>query len=265
MLIPFVKMHGARNDFVVIDERDFAVDDAGRAARMICDRHAGIGADGILLVGPGEGTMSDASMRVLNADGSEAEMCGNGIRCVARYLSERGEGDSRRIATKAGVIQTHVLSRDPDFRVRVTLGVPVISTRETKFVGPSIVSLGNPHAVFFLDDIDGVDLRAVVAEVASLPQHHAGINVHVAAVETAQRIRARHYERGVGETMACGTGAVAIAVAAINLGVARSPVDVFVPGGRLTVIWDAIGSAMLEGPAARVFSATYEYYDVFAQ
>src|SRR5487761_2384611 len=149
MLIPFVKMHGARNDFVVVDERDFAVDDAARAARAICDRHAGIGADGVLLVGPGEGTISDASMRVLNADGSEAEMCGNGIRCVARYLSERGEGDSRRIATKAGVIQTHVLSRDPDFRVRVTLGVPTISTRETKFVGPSIVSLGNPHAVFF--------------------------------------------------------------------------------------------------------------------
>src|SRR5487761_2505408 len=141
MLIPFVKMHGARNDFVVVDDRYFALDDQARAARMVCDRHAGIGA--------GEGTISDASMRVLNADGSEAEMCGNGIRCVARYLSERGEGDSRRIATKAGVIQTHVLSRDPDFRVRVTLGVPTISTRETKFVGPSIVSLGNPHAVFF--------------------------------------------------------------------------------------------------------------------
>ncbi len=263
MLIPFVKMHGARNDFVVVDERDFAVDDAARAARAICDRHAGIGADGVLLVGPGEGTISDASMRVLNADGSEAEMCGNGIRCVARFLSERGDGDSRRIGTKAGVIETHVLSRDPDFLVRVMLGVPTISTRETKFVGPSIVSLGNPHAVFFHDDIDVVDLRAAAHEVTSLPQHRDGINVHVATVEAAQRIRARHFERGVGETMACGTGAVAIAVAAINLGVARSPVDVIVPGGRLTVIWDGRGPAMLEGPAVRIFAATYEYYDAF--
>lgn len=264
MLIPFVKMHGARNDFVVVDERDFALDDPQRAARAFCDRHAGIGADGVLVVGPGEGTTSDARMRVYNADGSQAEMCGNGIRCVARYLSERGEGDSRRILTQAGVIQTHVLTRDPEFRVRVILGVPRLAPRETKFVGPAIVSLGNPHAVFFVDDIDTVDLRLVAHEVTSLPQHHGGINVHVATVESAQRIRARHFERGVGETLACGTGAVAIAVAAIDLGVARSPVDVLVPGGRLTITWDGHGAATLDGPAARVFAAMFEYHDAYA-
>lgn len=254
MLTPFAKMHGARNDFVVIDARTHTLpEDLAAMARRLCAAHAGIGADGVLLILPAQTGAADVRMRVLNADGGEAEMCGNGVRCVARYIDDAGEAAQLRVETPAGVICTHIVSRGLEYRVRVAMGTPRITPHTLNFPSAHIVSLGNPHVVVFKESIEEVDLVQLVGSFAALPQFAHGVNVHVAVVDSAQRIRARHYERGVGETMACGTGAVAIAAVAIGLGVARSPIEVFVPGGRLEIEIPATGEAVLTGPAMRVF------------
>jgi diaminopimelate epimerase len=246
-------MHGALNDFVVLDNRRERVADIVAFGTFACDRHRGLGADGLLSIETSE--LADAKMRVINADGGEAEMCGNGMRCVARYLCEAGEGDRLRVETLGGIIETSVVSREP-FTVRVNVGTPHIEDRALPFARARSVLMGNPHVVIFTDDLDSVDLESAARDLrTAFPD---GINVHAAVRENEHGFTVRHWERGVGATMACGTGVVSVAVAAIAAGDAVSPVQVRVPGGELVVEWDGRGSAYLTGPAVRVLDGAFD-------
>jgi diaminopimelate epimerase len=244
-------MHGTRNDFAVVDCRAEPIDLPGFALRL-CDRRTGVGADGIIALEPSQA--GDVRMRTINADGSEAEMCGNGIRCAARWLDEAGEGDHVAFETEAGIVRTEIVSRNPEYLVRVAMGVPKVEDIVLKTIsGAAFVEIGNPHVVIFRSDVDGIDLPTVAQTLQREPRFGDGTNVHLAAVRGASALHVRHWERGVGLTPACGTGAVACAAVAIERGLATSPVEIFVPGGRLVVEWDGRGAANLIGPAARVF------------
>jgi diaminopimelate epimerase len=251
-------MHGAHNDFAIVDTRLQPVDDPVAFARWVCDRHIGIGADGLLLIAPSP--LADVRMRVVNPDGSEAEMCGNGIRCVARYLDERSEGDHRRIETLAGIIETRVVSRGAVYEIRVAMGVPHVLRQDGHDTEERdvVVDAGNPHIVLVRHSLDEVDLVREGERLQSDLRFPNGVNVHVCTIEGAQTLRVRHYERGAGLTMACGTGAVACAAATIALGVVKSPVNVHVPGGTLRIDWDGSGQAFMTGPAAHVFDTTID-------
>lgn len=265
-------MHGTLNDFVVFDNRGIDIEHIAAFARFgtfasfgryMCDRHAAIGADGLLVLE--NSAIADVRMRVINADGSEAEMCGNGIRCVVRYLAEEKtemhgyvSAPKRmfRIETVAGIIETSVIAREPAFLVRAMMGVPVIERKALPVPDAMCVSLGNPHVVIFESEaIDAIDLPGIAISFQNSMLFPDGTNVHVAAKIGERMLTVRHWERGVGETMSCGTGAVACAVAAIQRGLVQSPVEVRVPGGTLMVEWGGSGVAYLTGPAVRVFDA----------
>ncbi len=243
------KLHGTFNDFVLVDARTGSLPDPSQFARRVCDRRGGVGADGLLIVHPSQ--IADARMQIINADGSEAEMCGNGMRCVIRYLSENGEGDRFRIETIGGVIGADVIEKGETFQIRLNVGTPVFQERDLPFRDAVFVVMGNPHVAIFAREADEID---VVQAGKRMPD----VNVHVVVPRGARRLDVRHYERGVGETYACGTGAVSCAVAAIRRSIAESPVDVHVPGGVLRVEWDGSGDAYLTGPAVRVFDAQVE-------
>jgi len=255
------KYHGAENTFVILDDRPSHGVDLADLAREMCARGSEFGgADGLLVIERTDG--ADVRMRVFNADGSEPEMCGNGVRCVVRYLVDRGAPDRLTIATLAGPIVAEVVAREP-FAVRLDLGEVRFPDGEAELVFDALgaqwpyvsVSVGNPHAVVFVDDPDAVDL---VALGEAMPRHERfprGTNLHAVRVDV-DRLTVRHYERGVGLTRACGTGAVACAAAAIVRGVARSPVRVEVPGGRLTVAWQRGAHASLTGPAEPMLERT---------
>jgi len=254
-MIPVTKMHGARNDFVVLDQRFAHVDSPHAFARWVCDRRAGVGADGLIAIE--ESAVADVRMRIINADGSEAEMCGNGIRCAARWLDEAGEGERIRFQTTAGIVETSVVAREPEYLVRVAIGIPNVAPEPVAHMEAArFVDVGNPHVVLFRERVDDVNLTLVATRLQTAGGFANGANVHVAAAEGPGALRVRHWERGVGLTMACGTGAVACAVAAIEQKLVSSPVDVFVPGGRLIVEWNGDGQAFLTGPAVRVFDTS---------
>ena len=254
MAVAVTKMHGARNDFVVVDRRKARIDDLSGFARWACDRRAGVGADGLISLHAS--VESDVGMRIHNADGSEAEMCGNGIRCAARWLDEAGEGDRLTFETKAGPIRTVVVERRPEYLVRVAMGTPRIAPQSVSFLDDArFVDMGNPHVVLFRTHVDDVDLTLLATRLQGSTHFPNGTNVHIAARDGEDVLRVRHWERGVGLTMACGTGAVACAVASIEKGLVGSPVEVFVPGGRLLVEWNGDGVAYLTGPAVRVFDS----------
>ena len=251
------KMHGAENTFVVIDERPAAFADYPELAKRVCAPGGGFdGADGLLVVG--DAPNAAAEMRVFNADGSIAEMCGNGVRCVARYLFERGAGATFTIATLAGPIRTQIVATEP-FAARVDIGPATFPNGEgakALTIDGEVwtyydVSLGNPHAVTFVDDVDAIDLEELGPAFGRAFEH--GTNLHVVEYRDASTLKVRHFERGVGITQACGTGAVASAAAAIVARGARSPVTVHVPGGTLTVDWTPGENARLTGPAQTLF------------
>jgi diaminopimelate epimerase len=262
--ITIVKVNGARNDFALLDQRPPSELDYGAIARALCERSGPIGADGLLVVLAGEAGETVAAMRIYNADGTEAEMCGNGIRCVARYLWERGEVDERfAVGIPSGSIGIEI-DPGPPFVARADLGVPRILHRYADGQTVDVagepwrfahVAVPNDHIVAFVPDVAAIDLEAIGALLSSHPRFARGTNVHVAQV-AGGAVRARHYERGVGLTQACGTGAVAVAVAAIDDGRVDSPVDVVVPGGTLRVTWQPGARALLEGPAEIEYERT---------
>jgi diaminopimelate epimerase len=274
----FVKMHGLGNDFVLLDclAGDSSRTDADWAdlARQMCDRHFGVGADGILLVLPSE--TADVRMRIFNADGSEAEMCGNGVRCLARYARDRGQTTDRlRVETLAGVLELTFPGGASD--VRVDMGPPRLAPREIpvrasgdralditvpvdgRSLQVAAVSMGNPHAVTFMaaDELDALALH----EVGPLVERHElfpeRTNFHAVAVRTPHSATVRVWERGAGPTLACGTGACAVAVAGVLTGRLESPVDVTLPGGTLRIEWQQGGSVFMTGPTAYVFRGTW--------
>ena len=275
----FTKMQGAGNDFMLI-ETDDTQRDWSAPAVAICDRHYGIGADGLLLVMPSK--VADLRMRIFNADGSEADACGNGLRCLVRYAIDAGlakaGGRGITIETMAGIRRATVSGEDK--RIEVGMGKPELGTRDinTKIklgegriiemtpvlicsvntgdteliVNP--VSMGNPHAVYFtrepVSDFPLSRLGPLVEEHRLFPKK---VNFEVARVLDRQNIEARVWERGVGETLACGSGACAIAVAARQNGYIDNSVAIRLPGGTLEVKWDGKGEVLLSGPAETVF------------
>jgi len=262
----FTKMHGLGNDFLVVDDREAAACDWAAVARRLCERRTGVGADGILLMQKSD--TADLRMRLFNADGSEAEQCGNGVRCLARMTAARGWAGPRVVwETGGGPVVTELRGDE----VTVDMGpprlrpaeVPVVADGDEVLDSPieaagrrlriSAVSMGNPHCVVLVDDVDTFP----VSEVGPALEHHSRFprraNVEFVQVLTRTRARQRTWERGVGETDACGTGACAVAVTLRRLGLADGAVDVELRGGVLHVEWEPGGSVRMTGPAVEVF------------
>lgn len=239
--------------------------------RWLADRHFGVGCDQLLVVEPAQTPGVDFRYRIFNADGGEVEQCGNGARCFARFVFEQGLTDKReiRVETKKGIITPRL---EDDGNVTVDMGVPVLAPAEVPFVSDSdawvqpldvagtpvaitAVSMGNPHAVQVVADVDS----APVAEQGPLIEHHprfpARVNAGFLQVVDEHHVRLRVFERGAGETLACGTGACAAVVAGILRGLVASPVRVATRGGELTIAWDGVGAPVLmTGPAVTVFA-----------
>jgi len=267
------KMHGTANDFIVVDARGRSGYRWGDAAVRLCDRHRGIGADGLLLVGDAD--RADLSMRLFNADGGEAEMCGNGIRCTAKFALDTGITQARRLTweTAAGLVHTEVMDYGARVaRVRVDMGPPRFHPAEIPvgFEGDdalhvpvrvdglqltlACVSMGNPHAVAFVDDVAGFPLQVIGPRIEHLPIFPERTNFEIVRVLGPDHVRMRVWERGVGETMACGTGACAVAVASQKVHRAGPSLMVDVPGGTLQIDWHEGQSVFLTGPAENVFT-----------
>jgi diaminopimelate epimerase len=273
--IAFTKMHGAGNDFIVLDGLAGELPPLEPIAARLCDRHFGIGADQLLVVRPSRA--ADFRMEIFNADGSQVEMCANGIRCFYKYLRDRGltRADAIAVETLSGVVRPRWLGGD---RVRVDMGRPIfepakIPTTLAGGDGPvldvplevggrtlrvSAVSMGNPHAVIEVDDPDAVP----VAELGPRIEHHPAfpnrVNVEFVAPAGRQRLRQRTWERGTGETLACGSGACAAAVVSMLRGRVDRMLEVELRGGVLEIEWAAPGAhVFMTGPAAEVFSGSF--------
>lgn len=247
-------MHGVGNDFLVFDRAEVLEVDLSRLARWACDRHFGIGADGILV--PLPSVAADLKMAYLNSDGSVAEMCGNGIRCLARYARDHKlvKGDHLKIETGAGIKE---ISLYEDGSSRVDIGTPVFDSG-VRLEGFNFlrVSVGNPHAVAFLEseeEVEALDLPAVGPLVERSSIFPGGTNVEFVFVRGGHDLRMRIWERGAGETLASGTGSGAVVVVAARLGLAESPVRVHLDGGTVEIEWSGNGEpAYMTGPAEYV-------------
>lgn len=252
--VPFVKMNGTRNEFVVVDGRITPLADPIAFAQEVCDPKTGPGADGLLLAL--DSVTADVRMRVINADGSEAEMCGNGIRCIARFLDERDGRGEALVETIAGPIATRILSREP-YLVSELMNVPHLGApHDVAGYRASPVDVGNPHVVIFVDDLAAIDIRTIGPRIERDARYPEGTNVHFVQI-AGERLRVLHWERGAGATAACGTGAVSCAAVAIAERGFASPVHLDVPGGPLTVEWTPGERATLIGDAVVEFSSTF--------
>lgn len=249
----FTKMHGCGNDFLIFDPGEVEGADLPDLARRTCDRHFGVGANGILI--PASSEVADLAMIYFNSDGSPSEMCGNGIRCLAHYARdfEILDGDALTIETGAGVKKI-VLSEDGSSRV--DMGPPgfdsAVGLHGHEFLR---VSMGNPHAVAFLEEgaVEALDLRAAGPEIEKDPLFPEKTNVEFAFARNEHEVRMRIWERGAGETLASGSGSCAVAVAAIRQGLAESPVRVYLDGGVVEIEWDGEGRPVhITGPSEYV-------------
>lgn len=256
MLVQFHKMHGLGNDFVIVDGRQAEVAIDPDLARKIADRHRGIGCDQVILVTSSQS--ADVAMRIWNHDGSEVESCGNATRCVVALTG------ASTIETPAGVIQGSAVGDEVEVTVREPRfgwdDIPISYAMDTTSLPLAwgelkdgfAVNVGNPHIIFFVEDPDRIDLEYRGPEIENDPAFPKRINVHVAALRDGE-IHMRSWERGAGLTLACGTGACATAVAAIATKRATSPVKVHMPGGTVTVSWEAGGQLRMRGGATHVF------------
>ncbi|MDH3592244.1 MAG: diaminopimelate epimerase [Planctomycetota bacterium] len=251
----FTKMHGAGNDYVYVDVFDQSVEDAPAVARAVSDRHAGIGGDGLILMAPSD--TADVRMIMYNADGSRAQMCGNGIRCLAALARSRGRvgSDTVRVATDDG-IKVVTLT---DGGARVDMGAPRVGeTLSVRGLQLTCVSMGNPHAVVYVDDVETFDVHGVGAALENdrerFPER---VNVSFVQVLDRGRVLQRTWERGSGETQACGTGACAVCVAGVATGRTDNTLSSRLPGGTLVLEWDGAGSVFMTGPAVEVFSGEW--------
>ena len=285
----FSKLQATGNDFILVDTLTGPGEgDWGELARAMCDRHFGIGADGLILVQ--DSTIADLKMRIFNSDGSEAEVSGNGLRCFAKYAIEKGltgKMSSRAelsnlylaIETLAGVRKVKAyMSGNKVNRVEVNMGLPQFQPEQVpvkikvdiipildyalvingKELTLALLSMGNPHAVSFLSrPIADFPLAEIGPKVERHPMFPQRTNFEVARVLSREKIEARVWERGVGETLACGSGACAIAVAAQLLDYVEPQVDIIVKGGTLTVSWDRVGEVLLTGPVEEVFTGEW--------
>ncbi|CBL44386.1 Diaminopimelate epimerase [gamma proteobacterium HdN1] len=267
--LAFTKMHGLGNDFMVLDATRAPIHLDSEQIRRLADRHFGVGFDQLLVVESATNPEVDFNYRIFNADGGEVEQCGNGARCFARFVHEKGltQKNPVRVSTKAGIIQ---LNLQGDF-VQVDMGVPKTSPKEIPFsaatdeifhflkVGDqtltiSVVNMGNPHAVLQVSNVETAPVAQIGPMIESHPSFPARVNVGFMEVVSRNHIKLRVFERGAGETLACGTGACAAAVAGIRAGLLDSPVKVELAGGELQIQWAGIAtSVIMEGPATKVY------------
>jgi len=272
--LEFVKSHGIGNDFIILDGLREPLEDmnlSGLAVRL-CERHFGIGADGIVLVLPS--SQADYRMRIINSDGSEAEMCGNGIRCFARYLVSRGLADDMvSIETLAGIKTVEISQGKDDLLFTVNMGKPALEAAEipvSGYVGKVIsqsldvhgtayditcVSMGNPHCVIFVEDksVDDIALSEIGPKIEMHSAFPRKTNVEFAEILNRNEIKVRVWERGAGITLACGTGACASVVAGVLNGLVENQAEVHLPGGDLYIDWHGDGNVYMTGPAKEVF------------
>jgi diaminopimelate epimerase len=273
----FTKMHGAGNDYVYVNCFEQApLGDLSELARLVSDRHKGIGSDGLILIRPS--TVADARMQMFNADGSEAEMCGNGVRCVAKYVYDHGiaRKETLRIETGRGVLTLQVLAANGRVeRVRVAMGQPILKSAEipTRLPGDppvlvpldvagrslkvTCVSMGNPHCVTFVDEITDDLVLRVGPQIERHPAFPNRVNAEFVKVLSRTETVLRVWERGSGETQACGTGACAAAVAGVLAGLTDRQIVTHLPGGDLELNWTSGGEVEMMGPAAEVFTGDW--------
>ena len=288
----FTKMHGIGNDYVYVNCFKEHIDNPAQLAKTISDRHFGVGGDGLILIMPSE--TADVKMRIFNTDGSEAEMCGNGIRCVAKYtyehkLAAAGEpllvpgqqtyNASFNIETGRGILTVGLVINEADTveKVCVNMGQPILKPEKIPVKlnakniikapldvnGQSLlltaVSMGNPHAVFFCDNVDSVELEKIGPSVENHTMFPKRINVHFVQVISENEFKMRTWERGSGITLACGTGACACAVAAMLTKQCQRTVIAHLPGGDLQLYWaEQDNCVYMTGPAAEVFEGTWQ-------
>jgi diaminopimelate epimerase len=271
MRIPFRKMHGLGNDFVVLDQRadPVAIDEA--AARALADRRTGIGCDQVILLEQPHDPSAQIFMRIRNPDGSEAEACGNGTRCIAAILAAESRATRLRIQTIAGLLDVEML---PDGRVTVDMGeaktgwrdIPLAREMDTLRVDlahgdlaePVCTSMGNPHATFFVADADAIDLAALGPGLEHDRLFPERANIGVATVRDRATIRLRVWERGVGLTRACGSGACAAQVAASRRGLTGRRAAVVLDGGSLDIFWREDGHVLMTGPVTLSFEGSFD-------
>ena len=275
MKLAFTKMQGAGNDFVVLDgvSRNLALTPA--QLRRLADRHFGVGCDQILLVEPPRAAGTDFRYRIFNADGGEVEQCGNGARCFVRFVRERGLTDKSeiRVETAAGIIMPRL---EADGEVTVNMGAPVFAANRIPFITDSdalvqplrvngttveisVVSMGNPHAVQLVADVDAAPVAAQGPLIERHTRFPERVNAGYMQVQDRGRIRLRVYERGTGETLACGTGACAAVAVGIRRGLLDARVRVSTRGGDLTIRWEGADNPVwLTGPAVTVFEGEME-------
>ena len=279
MALAFTKWQGCGNDFVLVDGRASGLPrDAAGLSRRVCDRHYGIGADGLIFVLPSD--KADFCMRIFNADGSEAEMCGNGIRCFARLVYEERmtEQESFTVETGAGILTPRIVKENGKIiGVEVNMGEPVLEAEKIPVTGfgndrvvseeievlgkryrATCVSMGNPHCVVFVGDVDDVAMEKVGPAFERHDWFPRRTNTEFVVVRDREHLRMRVWERGAAVTLACGTGACASLVAAVLNGRAERKAEVELDGGRLTIEWAEDNHIYMTGPAEKVFSGVYE-------
>lgn len=274
----FTKMHGLGNDYIYVSTFDQkAPADLARLAVAVSDRHFGIGGDGLILIGPSE--RADARMRMFNADGSESEMCGNGVRCVAKYVHDHGIAPKPRVTieTGRGVLTLDLeIERGKARRVTVDMGTPILRAAEIPTTLPgdppvnaplrvegydlavTAVSMGNPHAVVYVENVAEFPVEALGALLERHPAFPRRVNAHFVEIVGRGEVRMRTWERGSGITLACGTGACAVCVAGVLTGKTDRALLAHLPGGDLELSWASDDSSVfMTGPATEVFSGVW--------
>lgn len=280
----FTKMHGLGNDYVYVNGFAETVADPARTAQIVSDRHFGIGGDGLILILPSD--KADVRMRMFNADGSESEMCGNGVRCVAKYAFDHGltKNNPMKVETGRGVLTLALdVHEGKARRVTVNMGEPILPLVEVpvdagkvvktghaheyrlsmaagnELLTATFVSMGNPHAVIFTPDVKAIDLDRLGPLVERHPAFARRINAHWVTVHSRSELTMRTWERGSGITLACGTGACAVAVAGVLTGRNDRKVLAHLPGGDLELEWrESDNCVYMTGPATEVFSGEWE-------
>ena len=279
MKVKFFKMHGLGNDFIMINDIDEKIENYSNLAKKLCDRHFGIGADGIILIQPSQNEKADFKMRIFNPDGSEAEMCGNGIRCYAHYLHINNLTDKNAltIETLAGLIKPEIIEYGPyESTVRVNMGKPDYSLERLhinqKIIDANIdklfsyplkiedkeyiingVSTGNPHVVIYVNNLDKINVKQLGPKIEEHPLFKKGTNVEFTEIIDKDEINVKVWERGAGATLACGTGACATAAVSIAQNRVEKNVQINLPGGPLQISQNEKDEMMMTGPSTFVF------------
>lgn len=278
IFMKFTKMHGIGNDYIFINCFKEKVNNPSELAVKMSNRHFGVGSDGLVLIMPSEA--ADFKMRIFNPDGSEAEMCGNAIRCVGKYVYDNKMTNKNiiKIETLAGVKVLHISTKDNKvLNVRVDMGEPILNakdipviTQKERFVLEEIdvddkkykvtcVSMGNPHAVLYVDDVKSIDIKSIGPKIENYKLFPHRINVEFVKIIDKNNLEMRVWERGAGETLACGTGACAVLVASVINEFCNRKANIKLPGGELIIEWDELDNHVyMTGPATKVFEGVWE-------